>query len=244
MANTSDTSALLCVRDVDFAYADRLVLKHINLDIARGSTLGLVGPNGGGKTTLIRLVVGLLTPTRGAILLDGLSVADACRQANAIGYLPQKADLNTRMPLSLRQLLLLCAGDHADSKYVDYLLSSVGLLDLARDPISTLSGGQLQRLLIARALARRPSILVLDEPTTGIDATSRQQFVNLVRTLRRDLNLTVLLSSHDLPIVNEVCDDIACVNLTLHTHTRPLKSRGDVSSCPYPTEPARPATSE
>lgn len=235
---------LINVSDLDFAYSDRLVLKHIALDVPRGSTLGLIGPNGGGKTTLLRLIVGLLAPTRGTIALDGMTVREATARGDVIGYLPQRAELNTRMPLSLRQLLVLCADDPGQSCHVDYLLDSVGLSDLAREPISTLSGGQLQRLLIARALAKSPSILVLDEPTTGIDATSRQQFIDLLQTLRRDLALTVLLSSHDLPIINEVCDDVACVNLTLHLHPRPLRRPGGIAACPYPEATAGVADSK
>jgi zinc transport system ATP-binding protein len=191
------------MKNVDFAYSQRLVLKHIDLSVRAGSSVGLVGPNGGGKTTLIRLLVGLLRPTRGEISIAGMDVASATRAGDVIGYLPQKCEVNAQMPLSARQLLHLCAGNTVDRERTQWLLEQVGLADLAEEPIGLLSGGQFQRLLIARALVRSPQILLLDEPTTGIDATSRQQFVALLRELKARLKLTLIMSSHDLHTVHE-----------------------------------------
>lgn len=221
--SSDGTAALASVRDVDFAYSQRLVLKHINMEVATGMTVGLVGPNGGGKTTLMRLLTGLLRPTRGSISLAGMDAQEACRAGNVIGYLPQKCEVNTRMPLSSRQLLRLCCDGSPHHDRIDWLLESVGLADLANEPMSALSGGQFQRLLIARALVRSPAVLLLDEPTTGIDAASREQFVTLLRDLRSRLKLTLIMSSHDLHTVHELCDDIACINVTLHLHRRPLR---------------------
>jgi len=232
---TLATDNIITVRSLDFAYTDQLVLKHIDLDIPAGSTLGLIGPNGGGKTTLIRLLVGILRPTRGTIMLRGLPIAQALRRRGVVGYLPQRAQLNIAMPLSLQQLLWICT-ESADHRHCAYLLDAVGLADLADRPIGTLSGGQLQRLLIARALVCSPSLLVLDEPTTGIDASSREQFVKLMMRLKQDLNLTVLLSSHDLPTIQEVCDHVACVNVTVHVHTRPPHPTS-ADACGFPAAP-------
>lgn len=222
-ARSAEGSALLSVENVDFAYSQRLVLKHIDLSLPAGRSVGLVGPNGGGKTTLIRLLVGLLRPTRGTITVSGMDVGAAARAGDVFGYLPQKCEVNAQMPLSCRQLLLLCCQSAESRERIAWLLESVGLADLADESMGSLSGGQFQRLLIARALVRSPAILLLDEPTTGIDATSRHQFVELLRELKSRLKLTLIMSSHDLHTVHELSDDIACVNVTMHVHRRPLR---------------------
>ena len=206
---------LLSVCNLDFAYSDRLVLKHINFGVKRGSTLGIIGPNGGGKTTLIRLLVGLLKPTRGRIEIAGMSVAEAARRGNILGYLPQRMELNREMPLSARQLIALCEDGSFPADRHEDLLDYVGMKDIADEPIGSLSGGQFQRLLIARALACAPQLLLLDEPTTGIDADSRKQFVALLQRLKRQLNLTIIMSSHDLQSVQDLSDEVVSVNLTM-----------------------------
>lgn len=208
------------VRQVDFAYSDRLVLKHIDLEIAAGAATGLVGPNGGGKTTLIRLLLGLLRPTRGTIHVAGMTPGDAARQGGILGYLPQIAQLNRQMPLTVRQVLGLSGAAEPPGGRVEHLLDLVGLMDLADTPIGELSGGQLQRTLIARALVPEPKLLILDEPTTGIDVGSRKQFIDLILTLRKEQKLTLLIASHDLHALRELCEDIACLNVTLHVHQR------------------------
>lgn len=235
VAPQASASPLVCVRDLDFAYSDRLVLKHINLEVRRGTTLGLIGANGGGKTTLIRLLVGLLKPTRGTITIDGMTVAQAAARGDMIGYLPQRLEVKSGMPLSARQLIGLCGrGEKAGGLAVE-LLASVGLSDIADRPIGTLSGGQFQRLLIARALAGSPEVLILDEPTTGIDADSRRQFITLLQRLKRQLNLTIILSSHDLQSLHQLSDEVACLNLTMHMHQVSRKQMpGRLDPCGLP----------
>jgi zinc transport system ATP-binding protein len=124
------------------------------------------------------------------------------------------------LPLSVREVLLLAGPQRPAEAHVERLLELVGLNDLANMPIGELSGGQMQRMLIARALVPQPKLLLLDEPTTGIDAASRKQFIELVLTLRKQQNLTLLIASHDLHALRELCEDIACLNLTLHVHHR------------------------
>jgi zinc transport system ATP-binding protein len=212
---------------VDFAYRDRLVLTHIDLSLMPGSTLGLIGPNGGGKTTLIRLLAGLTQPTRGEIRVAGMSPRDAAAGGNVLGYLPQLPRLETRLPLTLRQAVrlglagktgMLRRASEEDLAFVEHLLSAVGLAADADEPIGRLSGGQLQRMLIARALAPRPRLLLLDEPTTGIDAPAQDRFIALIRELKTRFDLTIVLASHDLRAVGELCDHVACLNLSMHVH--------------------------
>jgi zinc transport system ATP-binding protein len=218
---------LVCLSNLDFAYQDQLVLKHIQLNIPAGITLGVIGPNGGGKTTLLQLMLGLLHPTRGTILIEGLTPTQATRRGDLVGYLPQRHPVPRRFPLSVRETVLLgLAGKtgllrnyHPDEvRFVDWLLEHVGLHDLADRPVGSISGGQLQRCLIARALAPRPKLLLLDEPTTGIDRSGQQRFIEFLEDLKQSLGLTVVLVSHDLRAISAMSDRIACLNVTLHYH--------------------------
>jgi zinc transport system ATP-binding protein len=221
---------LISISHLDFAYADRLVLKHVDLSVEAGSTLGLIGPNGGGKTTLLRLLLGLHTPTRGSIAIAGLTPAEAVLRGNILGYLPQKPAAPAGFPLSVRQVVelglvgktgVLRRYAREDVAFVESLLDRLGLCDLSDAPIGELSGGQQQRCFIARALAPRPQILLLDEPTTGIDRAGQQQFIELLGRLKADLNLTMVFTSHDLRAVSSMSDRIACLNVTFHYHDIP-----------------------
>lgn len=223
--------------NLDFAYGPQLVLKHINLPIEQGSLLGVIGPNGGGKTTLIRLLLGQHEPTRGSIRIDGLTPRQAVAQGDRIGYLPQAYALPRDFPITVRQVVRLgLAGktgmlrNHApdDLRFVEWLIERVGLADLADRPAGEISGGQQQRTLIARALAPRPKLLLLDEPTTGIDPSGQQRFVQFLLDLKRELGLTVVLVSHDLRVVTSMADRIACLNVTLHYHDVPERLDEDV----------------
>jgi zinc transport system ATP-binding protein len=222
---------IIDISAVDFAYRETLVLKEVTLRVDPGTTLGLIGPNGGGKTTLIRLLLGLLEPTRGAIAIAGMPARQAIRRGDVIGYLPQNRALpDPRFPLSARQVArlglvgktgMLRAPSRDDLGFVDQLLAMLGIAELADAPVGDLSGGQLQRVLIARALAARPKILLLDEPTTGIDRLGQQQFLESITHLKQRLGLTLVFVSHDLRAVSAICDRIACLNVTLHYHDVP-----------------------
>jgi zinc transport system ATP-binding protein len=222
--------AAVVIENLDFSYAGQPVLRRLNLTIDRGTTLGVVGPNGGGKTTLVRLLLGLLRPERGTIRVAGLMPVAAVRRGNVVGYLPQHPSVPGNLPLNVRQVVRLgLAGKtgllrgHAkdDLAFADSLLEKVGVADLADRPVVSLSGGQLQRVYIARALAPRPMLLLLDEPTTGIDPAGQQQFIEFLQDLKRQLDLTVVFVSHDLRAVCSISDRIACLNVTLHCHDVP-----------------------
>jgi zinc transport system ATP-binding protein len=223
---------IIDISALDFVYPQRetLVLKQVSLQVEPGTTVGLIGPNGGGKTTLVKLLLGLARPTRGSIAIAGLPPDRAVRQGNIIGYLPQNPSVPTNFPIDVRQLVQLglvgktgMLRSHAqdDLEFVDALLARLGISELAHAPIRSLSGGQLQRALIARALAPRPRLLVLDEPTTGIDRLGQQQFLESIASLKQRLGLTVVFVSHDLRAVSSISDRIACLNLTLHYHDVP-----------------------
>ncbi|MDB5331804.1 MAG: cation transporter, ATP-binding protein [Phycisphaerales bacterium] len=223
-------AALVDIAGLDFAYGAQTVLECINLSVEAGTTLGLIGPNGGGKTTLIRLLLGLLEPTAGTIRVAGLAPRQAIRRGDLIGYLPQNPQLPGQLPLSVRQAVRLgLAGKTGmlrpyaadDLAFAESLLERVGIAPLADKPVGSLSGGQLQRAFIARALAPRPRLLVLDEPTTGIDRGGQQQFIEFIQSLKREMELTVIFVSHDLRAVSAISDRIACLNASLHYHDVP-----------------------
>ncbi len=223
-------AAIISIEHLDFAYGDQLVLKQITLPIEEGSTLGIIGPNGGGKSTLLKLLLNLHQPTRGMIRIAGLSPAQAVARGDAMGYLPQNHPVNESFPISVRQVARLgLAGKTGmlrpyradDLQFVDWLLEKVGVTELAERPIGSISGGQRQRALIARALAARPKVLLLDEPTTGIDRSGQQRFIEFIAELKKELKLTVVLVSHDLRAVTAMAERIACLNVTLHYHDVP-----------------------
>jgi zinc transport system ATP-binding protein len=221
---------LVDIANLDFAYGRSAVLSGIELAVEEGTTLGVIGNNGGGKTTLLRLVLGLLKPRRGSITIGGMSPRDAARRGDVFGYVPQNPAVPENFPISVREVARLGlvgktgmfrSPARADLAHVDGLLDRLGLTTVADVPVGSLSGGQLQRAYIARALACRPRLLVLDEPTTGIDRRGQQDFLTLLSDLKREMGLTVIFVSHDLRAVTSICDRIACLNVTLHYHDAP-----------------------
>lgn len=223
-------ATLVQISALDYAIGQQPILQGIDLKIDAGATLGLIGPNGGGKTTLLRLLLGLVEPTAGTIAIAGLSPKNAVRRGDLVGYLPQNPAISREFPINVRQLVRLgLAGKTGmlrpyakdDLAFADSLLARVGIADLADKPVGALSGGQLQRTLIARALAPRPRLLLLDEPTTGIDRGGQRQFIEFILALKGELGLTVVFVSHDLRAISATCDRIACLHTTLHYHDVP-----------------------
>ncbi len=201
-------------------------LRDITMQVNAGTRLGILGPNGGGKSTLVGLILGIQTPDVGSIRVFGMSPAQA-RKEGLVGYLPQRIEAQRDWPISVRQVVALpiecrlkpwqkLGADAHES--VHHAIEMVGLQDLAERAIGSLSGGQLQRAMIARAIAGRPKLLVLDEPTVGVDVAGQQQFADLINTLHRDLGLTTVVVTHDLRAVAAVADRIACLSRGLHFH--------------------------
>jgi zinc transport system ATP-binding protein len=204
-------------------------LQNISMDVMAGERLGILGPNGGGKSTLVKLTLGLIRGHSGTIRILGRSPEEA-RKLGLVGYVPQRIEAELSFPLSVRQVVELGASrDLAPwrpfppdrRRYVDEVLEMVGAAALADRPIGKLSGGQLQRAMIARALAGRPRILFLDEPTVGIDVEGQQRFAGLLHTLHDRLGLTIVIVSHDIRTIAAGCDRVACLGRTLHFHAAP-----------------------
>ena len=210
------------IRDLSFSYNGETVLEHVNLTIGRREFISVVGPNGGGKTTLLRLVLGLIEPTAGTVRVFGQRPAQA---RGRVGYLPQHAQMDPRFPASVSDVVLtgrLATARpfglyrKADREAARKALGDVDLSDQARRPYSDLSGGQRQRVLIARALVSEPELLLLDEPTAGLDAHMENELYDLLKALNE--RLTIVLVTHDLGFVSQIVQSVACVRRTVVVH--------------------------
>ena len=212
---------LLSVDQLTLDLSGRRILEDLSLAVRRGEFLGLIGPNGGGKTSLLRVLLGLLPPTAGRV-----TWADAQCMSPRLGYVPQRAEADKNYPLAAREIVqqgvpgawpLWGARRRKVGRRADELLASVGLADQARTPFVWLSGGQQRRLLLARALMNDPQALLLDEPTAGVDAQGQEQICHILRDLSRR-GIAVILVSHDIPLITAHADRIACLSVRLHWH--------------------------
>ena len=216
---------------VTFTYpdAEAPALENVTLRVRAGERLGILGPNGGGKSTLLKLMLGLIRPTAGSVHVCGMT-AEHARQRGIIGYVPQKAEIELAMPLNVREVVELGTawrtGPFARTprdvrERVVRMMQLVGADEFADRPIGRLSGGQMQRAMIARALACQAQVLALDEPTVGIDASGQQKFAELLATIHSELGVTILVVTHDLRAVVAASDRVACLARKLHSHTSP-----------------------
>lgn len=200
MAETLLTLEGLAIRR-GVAGHERWLLQGVDLSVRRGEIVTLIGPNGAGKSTLVRAAIGVLPPDKGRVIpAPGLR----------IGYVPQRLSIDRTLPLTVRRFMTLTARHGASE--IEQSLSEVGITHLAEAELQTLSGGEFQRALIARALVRRPDLLVLDEPVQGVDFAGEIALYDLIRKIRDRLNCGVLLISHDLHIVMAATDTVVCLN--------------------------------
>ncbi len=221
---------VICVDGVSYSYGPVEALRDVTMHIEHGCNLGIIGPNGGGKTTLLKIMIGLLDGYAGSVHIAGLAPAQVCRRGDVVGYVPQKHEFARQFPASVRQAVrmgltgktgLIRPHRRDDCDYVEHLMDMLGIADLADRPIGDLSGGQQQRAFIARALAAKPRILLLDEPTVGVDVAGQKRFAELIRMLHDQLDLTIIVVSHDLRAVAGGCGKVAVLNRTLHYHDSP-----------------------
>jgi zinc transport system ATP-binding protein len=210
---------IISIENLFFSYNQHPVLRDVNIDIYEREVVSIVGPNGGGKTTLLRLILGLLKPKSGTILVDGKPPASA---SEIIGYVPQRAHHDNRFPITVYEAVL--SGrvrpfgfySKKDRVKAAQSLEDAGLADLIKEPFSNLSGGQIQRVLIARALATEARILMLDEPTSNIDPSAGDTLSSLLKKLNK--TMTILLVTHDTAFVSSITDRALCINKTLVEH--------------------------
>lgn len=227
----SSTPGAIEFQGVSYTYpgASGPAIENVTLRVERGERLGVLGPNGGGKSTLLKIAMGLLTDYRGRATVLGEHPAVA-RRHGRIATVLQKCEAALNFPLSVRQVVELGAARGVPNwrrpgrdvrERVGRSLEMVGMGALAERPIGAISGGQLQRVLIARAIASRPAILALDEPTVGIDIEGQARFAELLDSLHKELELTIVIVSHDVRAIAAGCDRVACLARTIHFHAAP-----------------------
>ncbi len=199
----SDNSAeaLIEVSDLTVVQGGRRLVHNVNLSVCRGEIVTIIGPNGSGKSTTIKAILGILKPDTGNVFIS---------PATRIGYVPQKLDINWAMPLSVKRFMQL-THKHTGPQ-IDAALATTGVQNLKSRELTELSGGEFQRVLIARAMAAQPDVLVLDEPVQGVDFNAELEIYHLIAQLRRSHQCGVLLVSHDLHIVMAETDTVICMN--------------------------------
>lgn len=209
--------AAIRIEGLTAGYAGRVAIEGVSVEIPRGAMLGLLGPNGSGKSTLIKAMMGLLKPWAGSVWFDGEPPARARRR---IGYMPQAEDVDWNFPVSVRDVVAMglyrprwnpFARLNRHRPAVDAALRRLDVEDLAGRQIGELSGGQQRRVLLARALAKDPEILILDEPTAGLDAPSEDELLDMLRGLA-DRGATVVVATHDISCVQRLYDYALCLN--------------------------------
>lgn len=198
---------VLSVRDLSISYNSIEALSGLSFEVGSGDYVGLVGPNGSGKSTLIKSILGLVKPSKGAITLFGQD-ASVSRPWSRIGYLPQKMNtFSPHFPSSVREVVALGLISRktfprrivkSDDSTIRHMLELLNITDIANKLIGELSGGQLQRVFIARALINDPEFVILDEPTTALDPETRENFFSLLRDINRDRHVTIILVTHDI----------------------------------------------
>lgn len=211
---------VVSIRNLTFGYEDKAILKDINLDIFKGDYLGLIGPNGSGKSTLLKLILGILKGQKGSIKIFDKEIEDFVDWSK-IGYVPQNVTaFNTGFPATVEEIVaanlyprlgLFKGIKKHHLKIVEEALAVVGMEEYKNRLIGNLSGGQQQKVFIARALVSRPEIIFLDEPTVGIDVDSQMEFYDLLERLNREMNITIVMVSHDIGVIADKVNRIACM---------------------------------
>jgi zinc transport system ATP-binding protein len=195
------SSLLIAAKNVGLSFGQNKILEHVSLTVADGEIVTVIGPNGAGKSSLMKVILGLIAPTSGEIIR---------KPGLRIGYVPQKFAGATAVPISVKRLMTLTF--KASEEEILAALSMTGAGHLLQNEVAALSGGELQRVLLARALLRKPELLVLDEPAQSVDFTGEIKLYELISSLRRTQALSVLMVSHDLHVVMAESDRVICLN--------------------------------
>jgi zinc transport system ATP-binding protein len=202
--------SFLEVKNLVVRFNSHVILEDVSFDIAKGDVVSIIGPNGSGKTTLVRAMLGLVDH-HGHILFEGKPL---CEQVDRIGYVPQRFDFDRTFPISVKEFLGL-AFAHPDPAWYEEVCREFSIAAILKDKLGTLSGGQMQRVLIASALLKKPELLILDEPTSGVDLEGTASFYELVRHENEVHKITILLVSHEVNMVFHTSTKVICLNRAL-----------------------------
>lgn len=234
------TEKVVEVENLNFSYGPVKVLSDVSMSIAKGEFLAVIGPNGGGKSTLVKILLGILKPESGKVKIFG----EKPGRANCVGYVPQDVSAGRGFPVTVREVAMMgrVLADKGttkseDKEIVDRILNDLTLYEVAGKRMDDLSGGQRQRVLMARALAIEPQIIFLDEPASNVDMRGQTKIFDLLAELNKEM--TVVVVSHDLTIIPKYATSVACVSGKVHKHdeaevTEEMihQSYGAVEGCP------------
>lgn len=229
-------SELFKIESVDAGYEGKIVLRDVNLTVDNDDFIGIIGPNGGGKTTLLRVILGLIKPFSGRV-----NFAPGMLKMNQIGYLPQVAQGDTQFPVTVEDVVLsgLMLNKNStgrmsreDKQTASMVMDELGLTPLSRQPLNELSGGQLQRVYLARAVAGSPRLLLLDEPATFVDSSFEADFYEKLKLLNN--RMAIMMVSHDVGTISAWVKSFACINggLNYHPHSRITEEDLRAYGCP------------
>jgi zinc transport system ATP-binding protein len=210
LIDSQQSQVLIAARDISKDFAERKVLQNVSLELTPGKAVTLIGPNGAGKTTLVRILLGLLQPDAGRI---------ERRSDLRIGYMPQRLALQATLPLTVDRFLKLANKRQGSS--IAATLQLLNIEHLAAQQMISISGGELQRVLLARALLQEPQLLVLDEPAQGVDLNGQAELYQLIGRIRAERGCAVLMISHDLQLVMSTTDEVICLNHHVCCHGEP-----------------------
>ncbi len=226
------------IQSVFAGYNSNIILSDISLDIFDDDFIGVIGPNGGGKTTLLNVVLGLIKPYKGSVnFFDDLKFG----RNNKIGYLPQQNNIDRKFPITVKDVVLsgliygpgfLSRHSKQDKLKADETLLKIGIADLSKYPIGELSGGQMQKVLLSRAIVSSPRLLILDEPNTFVDNQFEGELYEILNELNKEM--AIIIVTHDVGTISSYVKTIACVNRTLHYHKSNIITEEQLESynCP------------
>ena len=206
------------INNLTVQYPDVKALDDVSFTVNQGDFLGIIGPNGAGKSTLFDVMLNLNTKYQGTLKFFGEDIKKSKKYLKEIGYVPQKPIFEKNFPATVNDVVRMGLRTESDENKIDEILQQLWIHELSNRRIGELSGGQLQRVFIAKALVNSPKILILDEPVTGIDQQSIELFYSILRELNSKQKITIIWSSHDLDAVNKLANHVACLNRTLFFH--------------------------
>jgi zinc transport system ATP-binding protein len=218
------------ISDLSVFHNSQQTLEDVSLEIAIGSFVGILGPNGAGKSTLLKVILGLIRPDKGQVAIFGQTPQQLRRNKQIIGYLPQRPLSNPHFPVSVLDVVLMGRygimgvgrrPSSRDREIALHHLNQVGMATRAGNTIGELSGGEQQRVFIARALSVEPKLLIMDEPTISLDACAQDELYELIHRLQEQMELTVIMVSHDIGAISEHVKEIICLNRRVYVHQPP-----------------------